>query len=75
VYRAYLSTREVTEILAGSRNALAGIDVLRKICNHPDLLERQNVSSLAYSAVQKQCELRVYVPHRVFVCPDFCFFC
>ena len=27
-------------ILAGCRNALAGIDVLRKICNHPDLLER-----------------------------------
>ena len=25
---------------AGDRNALAGIDILRKICNHPDLLER-----------------------------------
>lgn len=22
------------------RNALAGIDILRKICNHPDLLQR-----------------------------------
>lgn len=22
------------------RNALAGIDILRKVCNHPDLLER-----------------------------------
>ena len=25
---------------AGDKNALAGIDILRKICNHPDLLER-----------------------------------
>ena len=25
---------------AGDRNALAGIDIMRKICNHPDLLER-----------------------------------
>ena len=23
------------------RNALAGIDILRKICNHPDLLQRR----------------------------------
>ena len=24
------------------RNALAGIDILRKICNHPDLLQRRH---------------------------------
>ena len=23
------------------RNALAGIDILRKVCNHPDLLQRR----------------------------------
>lgn len=28
------------EIFAGNRAALAGIDILRKVCNHPDLLER-----------------------------------
>lgn len=32
--------RQVGEILEGSRQALAGIDILRKVCNHPDLLER-----------------------------------
>jgi DNA excision repair protein ERCC-6 len=30
----------VADILAGQRHALAGIDVLRKVCNHPDLLQR-----------------------------------
>ncbi|GFR43344.1 hypothetical protein Agub_g4266, partial [Astrephomene gubernaculifera] len=40
LYRAYLASKEVGEILEGSRRALSGIDILRKICNHPDLLER-----------------------------------
>lgn len=31
---------QVGEILEGGRRALCGIDILRKICNHPDLLER-----------------------------------
>ncbi|PRW57121.1 CHROMATIN REMODELING 8 [Chlorella sorokiniana] len=40
LYKGYLSSKELQEIFAGSRTALAGIDILRKICNHPDLLER-----------------------------------
>eukprot|EP00878_Enallax_costatus_P017650 GHUV01018544.1.p1 GENE.GHUV01018544.1~~GHUV01018544.1.p1 ORF type:complete len:477 (+),score=112.58 GHUV01018544.1:60-1433(+) len=40
LYRAYINSKDVGEILAGQRQALAGIDVLRKICNHPDLLQR-----------------------------------
>lgn len=40
LYRSFVGSNEVSEILEGRRNALAGIDVLRKICNHPDLLER-----------------------------------
>lgn len=47
--RAYLSSNDVSEILAGQRQALAGIDVLRKICNHPDLLQRtQAQGSITY---------------------------
>ncbi|XWS76234.1 hypothetical protein CRYUN_Cryun01aG0158000 [Craigia yunnanensis] len=42
VYRAFLASSEVEEILDGSRNSLYGIDVMRKICNHPDLLEREH---------------------------------
>ena len=40
MYRAYLNSQEVDAIFAGNRAALAGIDILRKICNHPDLIER-----------------------------------
>lgn len=40
LYEAFISSDDVDAILQGRRNVLAGIDVLRKICNHPDLLER-----------------------------------
>lgn len=45
VYRAFLASSEVEQILDGSRNSLYGIDVMRKICNHPDLLEREHSHS------------------------------
>ncbi|KAG2719222.1 hypothetical protein I3760_03G257800 [Carya illinoinensis] len=44
VYRAFLASTEVEQILDGNRNSLYGIDVMRKICNHPDLLEREHSS-------------------------------
>ncbi|WJX11944.1 hypothetical protein P8452_02490 [Trifolium repens] len=44
-YRAFLASTEVEEILDGGRNSLYGIDVMRKICNHPDLLEREHAFS------------------------------
>ena len=39
-YRAFLASKDCEAILEGRREALAGIDVLRKIVNHPDLLDR-----------------------------------
>ncbi|CAN6479483.1 unnamed protein product [Victoria cruziana] len=44
-YRAFLASSEVEQILDGGRNSLYGIDVMRKICNHPDLLEREHSAS------------------------------
>ncbi|CAN8241100.1 unnamed protein product [Cochlearia groenlandica] len=41
-YRAFLASSEVEDIFDGNRNSLYGIDVMRKICNHPDLLEREH---------------------------------
>ncbi|KAJ3218982.1 hypothetical protein HDU67_003346, partial [Dinochytrium kinnereticum] len=38
LYEGFLGSRECRLVLEGRRNALAGIDVLRKICNHPDLV-------------------------------------
>lgn len=42
VYRAFLASSEVEQIFDGCRNSLYGFDVMRKICNHPDLLEREH---------------------------------
>lgn len=39
-------THQVSDILEGTRNALVGIDILRKVCNHPDLLERASHATL-----------------------------
>lgn len=44
-YRAFLASSEVEQILDGRKNSLYGIDVMRKICNHPDLLEREHAYS------------------------------
>ncbi|RDX94043.1 Protein CHROMATIN REMODELING 8 [Mucuna pruriens] len=44
-YRAFLASTDVEQILDGHRNSLYGIDVMRKICNHPDLLERDHAFS------------------------------
>ncbi|XP_019188435.1 PREDICTED: protein CHROMATIN REMODELING 8 [Ipomoea nil] len=42
IYQAFLASTDVEQIFDGSKNALYGIDVMRKICNHPDLLEREH---------------------------------
>ena len=39
LYERFLQSDEVEAIVERRRNVLAGIDVLRKLCNHPDLLE------------------------------------
>lgn len=38
-YERFLSSDDMTSIMKGSRQSLYGIDILRKICNHPDLLD------------------------------------
>ncbi|KAF9605684.1 hypothetical protein IFM89_018027 [Coptis chinensis] len=45
IYRSFLASSEVEQIFDGNRNSLYGIDVMRKICNHPDLLEREHSSN------------------------------
>ncbi len=39
LYQSFLHSEDIERILKGKRNALYGIDILRKICNHPDLIE------------------------------------
>jgi len=40
-YKSFIESHEANEIYNGKRNVLYGIDILRKICNHPDLLRRK----------------------------------
>ncbi len=38
-YEMFLSSDDMTSIMNRTRQSLYGIDILRKICNHPDLLD------------------------------------
>lgn len=40
-YLEFLHSTELDQIKNGKRQVLFGIDILRKICNHPDLLDRE----------------------------------
>lgn len=47
-YQDYLKSAEVNEILNGKRDSLSGISVLRKICCHPDLVDRERLQKVGY---------------------------
>ena len=42
-YEDFLSSTVVREILEGNRHVLYGVDFLRKVCNHPDLVDRKSL--------------------------------
>ena len=43
-YEAFLNSDELKAIMNGKRQILYGVDILRKICNHPDLQEHRSLS-------------------------------
>ena len=46
-YEAFLGSDDLKAIMNGKRQVLFGIDILRKICNHPDLQEHKLLSTKA----------------------------
>jgi len=50
LYEAYLKSDEMKLVLQGSSQCFRAITVLRKICNHPDLVCEENKESLAISS-------------------------
>ena len=44
-YEAFLGSNDMNAILRGRRDVLYGVDLLRKICNHPDLADHRSLSS------------------------------
>ncbi|KAF4507362.1 hypothetical protein G6O67_006005 [Ophiocordyceps sinensis] len=47
-YETFLKSDEVSAILNHARHSLYGIDILRKICNHPDLLDKSLARKAGY---------------------------
>lgn len=43
-YESFLNSDELKAIMNGKRQILFGVDILRKICNHPDLVEHRTLS-------------------------------
>ncbi|EWG49839.1 DNA excision repair protein ERCC-6 [Fusarium verticillioides 7600] len=47
-YETFIKSDEVSAILNRRRQSLYGIDILRKICNHPDLLDKTLAKKAGY---------------------------
>ena len=47
LYEDCLNSEDIQSILEGERNVLAGIDLLRKICNHTALLKKERFDSFS----------------------------
>ncbi|KAL8668372.1 MAG: hypothetical protein Q9168_006997 [Polycauliona sp. 1 TL-2023] len=43
-YEGFLASDDLKSIMNGKRQVLFGIDILRKICNHPDLQDHRHLS-------------------------------
>lgn len=59
-YQIFLDSEEMKSILAGKRHSLYGIDILRKICNHPDLVDhKRSAHKTNYGEPSKSGKMRV----------------
>lgn len=62
MYEKFLGSEDVGAIMRGKRNVLMGVDMLRKICNHPDLMDRETLSrrnSYSYGLPAKSGKMQV----------------
>lgn len=61
-YEGFLNSEDMKSIADGKRQMLYGIDILRKICNHPDLVDHKNLSNKTdydYGAAHKSGKMQV----------------
>ena len=67
LYKAYLGSKDVADILEGRRPSMEGITTLRKLCNHADLLNRVELSTnseVDYGALDRSSKLQVTMKVR-----------
>lgn len=60
-YERYLESDECSKVVAGQIQTFKGIDTLRKICNHPDLLVKRDKLGNDYGNVDRSGKLLVVV--------------
>ena len=59
-YNDFLSSDEVDDVMQGHRRSFRAIGILRKICNHPDLLEYHAPKrKVGYGGVEKSGKMKV----------------
>ena len=61
-YEGFLASDDLKSIMNGKRQVLYGVDILRKICNHPDLQDHRNLSvkvGYNYGAGSKSGKMQV----------------
>lgn len=61
-YEAFIKSKDLEAIMQGKRQVLFGIDILRKICNHPDLVQRdifEHKEGYNYGAPEKSGKMQV----------------
>ena len=61
-YEGFIKSKELQAIIQGKRQVLFGIDILRKICNHPDLVQREVLEhkpGYDYGAPEKSGKMQV----------------
>lgn len=61
-YETFLKSKELESIMKGKRQVLYGIDILRKICNHPDLANKEILKAkpgYTFGAPEKSGKMQV----------------
>ncbi|KAG4302155.1 hypothetical protein PCK1_001427 [Pneumocystis canis] len=61
-YQSFLNSKDMELILKGEKQILYGIDILRKICNHPDLVHRETFikkNDMKYGDPKKSGKMQV----------------
>lgn len=53
LYSQFLGSEDLLSIMRGKRNVLYGVDILRKVCNHPDLVHQDQKRPKDYGAVSR----------------------
>lgn len=59
IYERFIKSEEVASILDGRRHVLSGIDFLRKVCNHPDLVNDETEIVQNYGSIEKSGKMIV----------------